>query len=64
MNRLIKAEEDPTFSKKKVALLPYIERIREEIKRQQDGQCLEKVSTVLRKSFISCNWKKKFISNE
>ena len=39
-NRLIKAEEDPTFSKKNVALLPYIERIRAEIKRQQDEQFL------------------------
>ena len=36
MNRLIKAEEDPKFSKKQVALLLYIERIRAEIKRQQN----------------------------
>ena len=49
MNCLIKAE-DPKFSKKQVALLPYIERIRAEIKRQQDkhssSQCLEGASTV------------------
>ena len=40
MNRLIKKEEDPKFSKKQVALLLYIERIRAEIKSQQDEQFL------------------------
>ena len=36
MNRLIKAQETSSFSKKEAALLPYIERIRREIVRQQD----------------------------
>jgi hypothetical protein len=40
MNRLIKAQEKSSFSKKEAALLPYIERIRREIDRQQEDQFL------------------------
>ena len=40
MNRLIKADETPSYSKKEAALLPYIEKIRREIVRQQEDQFL------------------------
>lgn len=40
MNRVIKAEENSSYSKKEVSLLPYVERIRNEIKRQQNEQFL------------------------
>ena len=40
MNRLIKAEENSSYSKKESSLLPYVERVRNEIKRQQDEQFL------------------------
>mgnify|MGYP002803950696 CR=1 FL=1 len=40
MNCLIKAQETSSFSKKEAALLPYIERIRREIVRQQEDQFL------------------------
>ena len=40
MNRLIKAEDNSNYFKKKKSLLPYIERIRSEIQRQQNEQFL------------------------
>ena len=40
MSRLIKAQETSSFSRKEAALLPYIERIRREIVRQQEDQFL------------------------
>ena len=40
MNRLIKAEDNSNYSKKESSLLPYVERIRSEIQRQQDEQFL------------------------
>ena len=40
MNRLIKAHETSNYSKQEAALLPYIERIRREIVRQQEDQFL------------------------
>jgi hypothetical protein len=40
MNRLIKAQETSSFSKKEAALLPFIGRIRREIVRQQEDQFL------------------------
>ena len=40
MNRIIKADQDPTSSKQQNALLPYIEKIRSEVKRQHDEQFL------------------------
>ena len=40
MNRLVKAEEDAKFAKKADVLLPSIERIRAEVKRQNDEQFL------------------------
>jgi len=40
MNRLVKAEEDAKFAKKANGLLPSIERITAELKRQKDEQFL------------------------
>ena len=40
MNRIIKADQDPKSSKQHTALLPYIEKIRSEIKRQHEEQFL------------------------
>jgi len=40
MNRLVKAEEDAKFAKKANGLLPSIERITAELKRQNDEQFL------------------------
>ena len=40
MNRVIKADQGPTCSKQQTALLPYIEKIRSEVKRQHDEQFL------------------------
>ena len=40
MNRLIKAEDNSNYSKKESSLLPYVERLRSEIRRQQDEQFL------------------------
>lgn len=40
MNRLVKAEEDSKFAKKADELLPAIERIRTEVKRQNEEQFL------------------------
>lgn len=40
MNRLVKAEDSSNYSKKESSLLPYVERIRSEIQRQQDEQFL------------------------
>ena len=40
MNRLVKAEEDSKFAKKADGLLPSIERIRAEVKRQNEEQFL------------------------
>ena len=40
MNRLVKAEEDAKFAKKADGLFPSIERIRAEVKRQNDQQFL------------------------
>ena len=40
MNRIIKADQDPKSSKQHTTLLPYIEKIRSEIKRQHEEQFL------------------------
>ena len=40
MNRLIKAEDNSNYFEKEKSLLPYIERIRSEIQRQQNEQFL------------------------
>ena len=40
MNRLIKAEDNSNYCKKEPSLLPYVERLRSEIRRQQDEQFL------------------------
>ena len=40
MNRLIKAEDNSNYFKKEKSLLPYIERIKSEIQRQQNEQFL------------------------
>jgi len=40
MNNLVKAEEDAKFAKKADGLLPSVERIRAEVKRQNDKQFL------------------------
>jgi hypothetical protein len=53
MNRLIKAEDNSNYSKKESSLLPYVERIRSEIQRQQDDfwQFSEEANTSKQRSF-------------